>query len=209
MSSADPSPAGRSRSGGQTLVGVALIAVGAVWLLNAAGISDVDWRMALPVLLAVLGLSLALGLGGRNPGALVSAGFILVALIFADYLIQPTWNFAPTVGKVVSSPATTTQMEGVYRHGVGSLEVDLSRPTFDEPAHVSASLGVGELVVTVPEDLQLDVRAGAGMGSVVVLGEEQSGIRPTLNHRSPAIEEDDDVLTLDLSVGIGSVEVRR
>lgn len=208
MSSADPSPARRSRSGGQTLVGGALIAVGAVWLLNAAGISDVDWRIALPVLLGVMGLSLALGLGGRHPGALVSVGFILIALIFAGYLIQPTWNFTPTVGTVVSRPATTTQMEGAYRHGVGSLEVDLSRLTFDERAQVSASLGVGKLVVSVPEDLGLDVRAGAGMGSVVILGEEQSGIRPTLNHRSAAIE-DDDVLTLDLSVGIGSVEVRR
>lgn len=209
MSSPEPTGPVRSRSASQTFLGAALIAVGGLWLVNSTGIGRIDWTMVLAGALGVLGLALALGIGGRSAGGLVPLGFVLVALIFASYLIQPTWNFAPTVGERAFSPTNTTQMEGLYRHGVGSLEVDLSRVTFDEPAHVSASLGMGELVFIVPEDLKIEVRAGAGMGSVEVLGSEQSGIGPELNYRSDDIGRDDDVLTLDLSVGMGSVEVRR
>ena len=197
------------RSAGQVLVGTALVVAGGVWLVDSAGIAAVNWSLLPPALLGVLGLVLLAGLNERAASGLIPAGVLLIALIFVGYLVPPTRNFAPTVGDHSFAPVATKDMQGVYRHGIGPLYVDLSRIRFEESAHVSASLGMGDLTVTVPDGVQVEVRASAGMGNVDVLGERRSGIAPTLNFRSPGASTEDHVLTLDLSVGMGSVEVRR
>jgi predicted membrane protein len=72
---------------------------------------------------------------------------------------------------------------------------------------VEISLAIGELVVIVPREATLEIDARAGIGEVVVFDRRASGLGADLEYRSEDGRER--VLTLDLDVAIGKVEVRR
>jgi homoserine kinase len=66
----------------------------------------------------------------------------------------------------------------------------------------------GELVVRLPDDVEVTGTAAVGMGDVDVLGQTRDGIAPSLTIDEPS-ETDAGVIDLDLDVGLGSVEVTR
>ena len=69
------------------------------------------------------------------------------------------------------------------------------------------SLGIGELIVIVPDGVDLVIDARAGLGNVIVFGQESAGVGPDIDYTTP--EAGDAVLRLDVDVAIGQVEVRR
>ena len=74
---------------------------------------------------------------------------------------------------------------------------------------MSAKVGIGELVVTVPEDAALVIDAHAGLGRVDVLGREDDGAGAHERVIAPGATADSPVLELDADVAIGNLEVRR
>jgi predicted membrane protein len=72
---------------------------------------------------------------------------------------------------------------------------------------VEARVGVGELVVEVPDGVSFQVVASSGLGEVQVLGEQEGGVA---NRVDATVEAGGDRrLELDLRVGIGQVRVER
>ena len=140
---------------------------------------------------------------------MIPLGFLLIAVMFFSSLALPSTRLHASVGDRSYTPSTAAGMRSDYGHGMGNLELDLRRVNLEESRNIRASVGMGELVVRIPEGLRVDIRATAGLCDVNILGEERGGVAPQLRYRSPGAGEDDRVLTLDLSVGMGSVEVRR
>jgi hypothetical protein len=92
-----------------------------------------------------------------------------------------------------------------YSTGLGDFNLEL----FEYPSDLSTTVdvGVGKLTVDVPEDARVQIDARVGVGSIDAFGSSRSGYR-----RSLSIDDNKSgahVIKLKLSVGVGSIEVRR
>ncbi len=85
------------------------------------------------------------------------------------------------------------------------MVVDLSDvAALADDRSVEISLAIGELIVIVPRDFDVEIHARAGIGEAIVLGQRASGIGNELEVDAPGAP-----LTLDVDVALGKVEVRR
>jgi predicted membrane protein len=100
-----------------------------------------------------------------------------------------------------------SQLESPYRLGIGSLRVDLSDLPVEGTVEVEADVGLGDLLIIVPDDVAVDVTAQSGAGEVRIFGEKSDGIDVEDTYRSPGSARD--VLVIDAGVFMGQVEVRR
>ena len=190
------------------LVGALLVLVGIGWLLDAAGV-EVPWRALLPAALIAVGLACVAGaFRGRQPALMVVGVALIVVLSVA---VAADWDLdvpvAAGVGDRTERPTTPADL-ATYELGVGSLTVDLSQ--LQVPAgttQVEARVGIGELVVDLPEGVSAEVKATSGLGEVQVLDQQEGGFASRIDTTSEA--GGDRRLALDLRVGLGEVRVER
>jgi len=111
------------------------------------------------------------------------------------------------VGDRTERPATPAQLT-TYELGVGDFLLDLQQLQVPPgTTAVQARVGIGELVVQVPEGVSVRVVASSGLGEVQVLGKQESGVANRVEATAEA--GGDRRLELDLRVGIGQVRVER
>jgi phage shock protein PspC (stress-responsive transcriptional regulator) len=102
---------------------------------------------------------------------------------------------------------TTEELRDEYRLSVGTLDLDLR--SLELPAgetHVDARVDIGDLLVMVPADVALQVRATAEVGDISLPDGTGGDGR---NVESAVTESGDRVLVLDASVGAGSIRIER
>jgi hypothetical protein len=191
------------RSGAPTALGwgVALIAIGVVWILSLAGVT-IRWDLVLPVALIGIGL-IVLTVGYRGIGdGLIGLG-ILVAIIA---ILLPTSALPPPVsaGDRAYAPSGVEALEPEYTLGVGQLTLDLRELDTDAPVAVRVLVGMGEMRVRVPSDAQISGEARVGLGEVRVFGQSTGGVAP---RRELSVEGEGTRVDLDLQVGMGRIEV--
>lgn len=208
---------------GRLVFGLLLLVIGLGWLLEALGWVDVAWGALLPAGLIAVGVALIAGARTGRHGGLITLGIILT---FASALVAAIdLPLGGGVGQSVVRPESLSEIQeegGRFDLAMGQLVIDLTDLLPSEFAEgqrveIEAGVGMGELVVQVPEDIGVAVRARAGFGDVQVLGEQSSGVGPEeevsrcpipageLADRCP---EEAQIL-LDLSVGFGSVKVNQ
>jgi predicted membrane protein len=145
---------------------------------------------------------------GGGHGGLITLGIVLTVLLTIGTLVR--LPFAGGVGDRTERPPT---LEGhSYELSIGKLTVDLTgaAPSGTDSAEVriEARVGIGQLVVIVPESIPcVSTHARAGLGEVNVFGETEGGLGP--EYRTEAVCLAAPLLSLELSVGAGQVEVRR
>jgi phage shock protein PspC (stress-responsive transcriptional regulator) len=199
----DPRHVGRSLG---VAAGGMLLALGAI--SGAVAASDhIATTTFLGISLAGFGLLMALGSfwGWSRPLAF-GALTVVLALATASVIDVPLRG---GVGDHVLRPRTASAIPAEERLAVGSLDVDLTLldpSTFTDGRSFEASVAMGELVVTVPEGVAVELRAEAGAGLVEVFGEERDGVSVEVDR---TIEGTAGRIELDLAVGVGHVEVRR
>ena len=87
----------------------------------------------------------------------------------------------------------------------GRLELDLRElPPSTDDRHVAASIGIGRLVVILPEGAAADISTQVGAGQSNLLGARQEGTGLADEDSSPGTGG---AFVLDLQAGIGSVLV--
>jgi Cell wall-active antibiotics response 4TMS YvqF len=190
------------------LVGALLVLVGIGWLLDAGGV-EVPWRAILPAALIAVGLACVAGaFQGRQHAMMVVGLALTVVLALA---VATDWDLdlplAGGVGDRTERPATPAELKD-YQLGAGDFLLDLQQlqvPT--GTTTVQVRVGVGQLVVEVPDGVTVRVVASSGIGELQVLGEQDSGFA---NRLDTTVEAGGDRrLELDLRVGIGQVRVER
>jgi predicted membrane protein len=187
---------------GRAGLGIVLLAAGVLWLLAAMDVVDVSYRVAIGVLLLVVGVAIMVSSSRR--GVLVLVG-ILVVLAGIPALFVDTDVWAEGVGDAVESPSSAAEL-GPFEHGIGKLTVDLTTVGLPlDEATVEATLGIGELVVLVPPDTDVTLDAHAGVGNIEALGRTESGLDVEL--RGVSSTSGTQELDLELDVGIGSIRV--
>jgi len=189
--------------------GVLLAAAGVFGLLGALDVYHLDAQLALAGAIAVVGVAVAAGaFTGFRVGGLVGLGLILLA-VFGAVVSSPV-SVSAGVGEKVERPLDAAALERSYEYGIGDFELDLTGIELPEgETRVDVSLGIGELVVTVPEDAAAVVDAHAGAGEVDVAGSRDEGIGADKELTLSGPDDDSPVLVLAASVGFGRVAVVR
>jgi phage shock protein PspC (stress-responsive transcriptional regulator) len=169
-----PAPRPRSYLGLAT-VSVAAIVTGVLVSLNATGVAAVPFVVILASALGILGIGLLVGAFAGRARWLVALAVPLllvtapIAMIPADF----GERIDAGIGERAWVPRTVAQATTPFELSVGSAELDLTRlviPAGTTTVEVDASVGLGELVVTVPDDVRVLVDAEVGLGSIDVEG---------------------------------------
>jgi len=190
---------------GRVVLGVVLLAVGLVWLLDAVGAVDLRWRVVLPAALTVVGVSLLATARRGAHGGLVAAGIVLGVLVLSTSLVPVTTGLAG-IGERDVQPTTAAEAEAGYELGVGSITVDLSEvDDLGDGLTIPISVGIGEVIVELPDGVGAEVEANVGIGEVVILGRSQGGLGVSVDDEI----DGEPIVRLELDAGIGKVEVRR
>lgn len=193
---------------GATTAGIVLIAAGVVWILDVAGLIEVQAALILPGLLAVVGLALIVGsMDGPHPGLVIFGVFLTVAVVAAA--VAPPNAFRGGIGERHHRIESQADLARRYDVGLGDLTLDLRDLTLTESAEVEVTVGAGEMRIVLPDDIEFSIDASVGAGDIDLLGERSDGVSVSRTYESPGYDAATTTLTLDLDVAAGSIEVRR
>jgi len=215
---------------GRVTVGAALISLGILGFLDGVvpGFNP-TFRHYMALLVAVVGLGLVVGAWFGRIGGLVALGIVLVPMVLVSLvsdtvefrttdngpvvqvsLSSDTVEFGTSAGDGYHRPAGVDEIPDAYRLGVGSLLVDLRQVDFTgRVVHVEAEVGIGELMVYLPQDTAADVSGRVGIGSIRTWDHLGNTSRQGIGITSDFVSEGAlGMIVLDASVGIGEIQVR-
>ena len=190
-------------------IGALLVTAGVLGILDTTDTYDVSVTMALATGLGVVGGTIALGaVSKRRSRGLVPFGLVLL-VAFAAAVMSPV-SLSAGVGDKDERPRHATQLERSYEFGVGDYTVDLTDVALPPgTTRIDVELGIGDLLVKVPEHAALEIRARADGGQVTVLGRTDEGTRPDAHAVVRGSTSAAPTLELDAEVGFGHLAVRR
>jgi Cell wall-active antibiotics response LiaF, C-terminal len=191
----------------RAVIGAVLIVIGALWLIERTGVADLSVTAVLALGTALTGVALMVLARNGAHGGLVVFGTVLgvVTLVTAA---APMEGFQGGVGDRTIDIRSVTDIQPDYDLSMGKLTIDLrAMDDFDSAARLSASVGMGELVIRVPSDISVMVEARVGAGQIELMGKQIDGVGIEQSYRTPGLEESEPGLELDLSVFTGRVEV--
>jgi phage shock protein PspC (stress-responsive transcriptional regulator) len=171
-------------TGNGTVVAAVVIAVGAA-LVVAAFIGEFRRRLVPWLLTAALVLA-------------IPAGAVAAADVHID----------ESMGERTYTPTTAADVpESGYELGTGQLNVDLRELpwTKGQAIPVSAELGLGQMIVSVPSSVCVDGHVTAKGGDLIVAGERSNGIDPEVDQGES--RTDAPQLDLDAEIQFGEVIV--
>ena len=154
---------------------------------DASGRPSARWRTAAVV--AMTAVVLAIVAGGATAAAGAKGG----------------------IGERVERPVSVADLEREYRLGFGQLELDLRGLELPRgETRVEATVGVGEIDITIPSDVAVAVTADARWGEVDVLGRETDGRHSRDRYVDPGFDSASRRLVVEAEVrGPGEVSIRR
>ena len=189
---------------GRVALGAVVLGAGVLSLLSATDVVDLSYPTWVGFVLIGIGVAIAF-VPGRHP-VLVVLG-ILVALAGIPALVADEKLFEGGVGDAIERPESSSQLEP-FRPAIGKLTVDLTSPDLDlDEITLEASIGIGELVVRVPDDTDVSLDIHVVAGNADGLGETKSGLDVDLTSISGTSGSQE--LDLKLDAGFGNVRVER
>ncbi|MEV0058076.1 PspC domain-containing protein [Saccharopolyspora shandongensis] len=166
---------------------------------------------ALAIALAVLGVGMVVGAflrGGRGLiGAAIPVGGLAMLLT-----ALPLGDLSGELGSDVVRPTAIQSVQPFYKRSAGSVELDLRDLAIadGQELHTGANVGLGDIIVQLPPNVDVTARCAAELGGVQCLGDSADGRSA---ERSVVDQGEDGPggghIVLDLVVGTGDVEVIR
>jgi hypothetical protein len=194
---------------------VGAVAVGVLLILGASGQLDVTAADLFAAALLATGLGLMTATWFGRGRALIPVGIVLaLGLVIAATVNVPLRG---GIGSRNVTAASISDLQANYQLGVGRQDIDLDDLLLaGHTAHVKARLGVGQLFISVPDNVKVVVHAHAGAGQTDVFDVQQNGTN--IDHTTTAaagLQQDTGrpqqmgELDLDVRVGVGDIEVVR
>lgn len=209
-------PRERSALGTLTL-SVTVLVTGILLALRENGVEQLTVARILAVALLVVGAGLVLGTWWGRARWLALVGLVLAGLLVPAALLEDApGSLSGGIGERTWVPADAAARDRSYQLGAGEAVLDLRQL---EPGGarrvIDAEVGVGMLLVIVPEDLVVRVAAEVGLGEIAV--RDLDGSRTDQGPDGADLYEEfvvggparDATVELDLEVGAGEIEVRR
>jgi predicted membrane protein len=188
-------------------LGGLLVVFGGLWALDVSDTIEIRATVVLPIVLAVLGLGLIVGARNGPHGGLIVAGVFLSLMVVAAAAIPA--SFTAGVGDRRFVVTEQAQLESNYEVGLGNLVLDLSELDLSQLRSVAVSVGAGELSVVLPDAIPVRITATSGAGEINLLGQRTDGVAVSREYQSESYTDSAVRLNLDLTVGAGSIEVKR
>jgi hypothetical protein len=194
---------------GTIFFGLILMVLGGMWLLDLAGVLDITWTVVGAVLLVLIGVALIAGAREGAHGGLIALGiFLAVILAIASLATLPSPGAG--IGERTVTPTTLAEVEDEYDWAIGSQTLDLRQVDFDAGAYeIDLRLGMGELTVIVPQDVEFRVIWSVGAGEARFPERQHSGVGISGDYATPNFGNADVSIEFDVSVGMGQIEVRQ
>ncbi|QRP45304.1 PspC domain-containing protein [Amycolatopsis sp. FDAARGOS 1241] len=201
----------RSKIGSVTFAAAVLVA-GLGVVLNLNGVDWFSVKHIIGLVLGVLGIGMVAGAFVRGSRGLIGlavplaiVGMVLTTTTFTDI------DLRGGVGDLRSTPHSVAEVQPVYHHAAGDLDLDLTQIPLSGPITTSVSNGAGDTKVTVPATADVTYTCKNSAGDVDCLDRSTNGVG------QPAITGTDygtdgvggQKITLDVTNGAGSVEVLR
>lgn len=199
-----PDPPRRRRSVTLITLALALIAGG------VAAMAGLSLTAILTIPLGVLGLGMLAGAFLRGGRGLIAFAIPLAAVaMVANVLSVGPWR---GVDAVDARPATLADVRDRYTTSVGRIGLDLTDLEFTDRDRLrtAAHVGMGEISVRLPENVDATVRCSTDRGQVDCLDERRGGAN--VNERTTSVGADGPgggEIVLDLHASTGHVEVTR
>jgi phage shock protein PspC (stress-responsive transcriptional regulator) len=194
---------------GRLTLSAMLLALGVLGLLGVLDVVEPAARHYLAVAVAVLGAGLLAGAWVGRARWLIALGIPLTIVLVAVSTAQDVFGGGGGVRMV--HPITSADLQPRYQVGTGILEMDLSDVDFTErKLDTELHVGLGNVKVIVPRNVDVTVYATAGLGSLDLFGTtyDGGGIDRQLSDDGPDGAGGGDLdLTIDL--GLGHAEVHR
>jgi phage shock protein PspC (stress-responsive transcriptional regulator) len=196
------------RSGtGRAAIGATLLVIAAASAL--AGTSVLSWDLAAG--LAIIGLGAVLAIAAFAGGArwLIVPALLLAGIVgflrAADVHLRGGW------GDRDVAVGSTGELQDRYDLSAGRLRIDLRdlRLAAGEERSIRARVGMGDLVIRVPQGVTVDADARSGAGQVELFGRQSDGVDVTRNTARDRGAAGGGTLHLDADVGLGRVVVVR
>jgi phage shock protein PspC (stress-responsive transcriptional regulator) len=201
-------------SRGRRVSGIALsgslLVVGILGVLVAAGVIHIGWSAGFALTVMAIGAGMTIGgLYGRTRWLIPVGLVLIVPLIVGNALGVPMRGQTGSVDWAPGSAAAAASSTYELAAGRGSLDLTTIDPA-GGVVHVTAHVGVGRLVITVPQDVAVVMTAHVGIGQIqFVDGSTEGGLDITKSFDSDATGKSHGTIALDLKVGAGDVEVDR
>jgi phage shock protein PspC (stress-responsive transcriptional regulator) len=189
---------------------LALIALGTLGVIDLYG-ADVSAGAYPALALGVVGTGLLVGTWFGRARGLIFWGLVLVPVLAIATIAGQASSISH---RAVDKTVTVSQVDQLptdARYGAGQVEYDLTGLDLaGRTADMSSQIGFGEIIVTVPRDLDVRVDARTGVGGLTIFGDESGGV----NERDIRTDTGPDGLggghlDLKLYAGFGHLEVRR
>jgi phage shock protein PspC (stress-responsive transcriptional regulator) len=207
----------RRRGYGGLALASLLAATGVLGVLDAAGLINLGWLSGGALVLVLLGAGMVVGGVFGKTTALVPIGIVVaVPLITLAAVGVPLHG---TVGDENWAPSSAAAVEPSYQLAVGDGTLDVTgvQPGAGKTVTTSAQVGVGDLQVEAPTDVNLVIHAHTDIGAVndddtgPVLHSygtsRNNGVSVTKNYTIPAQGKAEGTIVLNLKVGIGDVNI--
>jgi phage shock protein PspC (stress-responsive transcriptional regulator) len=197
-------------------IGSISVGIAVLWVAAAAAFEALGWwqATALWVIVSALGIvmvglivSTIVNRSWVLPAPLILLGLVVLALVIA----QP--DLDGESGTRTVQPDTVAATQEFQHLAAGQLTLDLRDVPFTtgETITMGAEVGMGQLRVLVPSNVNVEVRTDVGAGEARVWGNEvTNGFREqTTRTTDAAVSPAEGELSLDLRVGMGQISVER
>ena len=164
---------------------------------------DPTARHYLGVTMAIVGIGLLVGAFFGRARWLIVVGVLLIPTMLVAAVADLT--IGGGIGERRFAPTTASAVPAEYRLAIGDMTVDLSGLDLNgSTVEFDARIGIGQLLVIVPEGMALDITARTGIGEVNLLGRKRGGIGVANSVSAPG---DAGTIRMDLRGNIGEVRV--
>jgi phage shock protein PspC (stress-responsive transcriptional regulator) len=188
---------------GGYVIGTGLAAIGALALIANVTGAVVTPGQYFGLALVAIGIGLVVGTWWGHARGLILLGLLLLPFAFAASFV--TAPLEGGFGDQRFSPASLDELEDEYRLAGGDLVLDLTDiDGGSPPIEIVASVGMGRLLVLLPDDAGAEIDASIGAGDLFIADGRERGTR--ISERE-VIEGDGQQFRLDLEAGIGRIRV--
>lgn len=183
-----------------------LLAIGIAVLLDRVGAADLTFLSAVGLVVLTAGAALIVGTWFGRARWLIAVGIVGVLLLAAgNSVAQLGPNLRGGFGERRLMPATPAELASDYDLLAGSFTLDLTEVELQQNRQVRVDVTMGELIVIVPEGMDVVARGSITAGDYDVLGATQSGTGLDFTVEQQGTSEG--TLTLDLVSTFGEIVV--